>query len=230
MTVTSDRDLKDFNDAESNGHLQPAEANGHLSTVEVDDPEFSADIDSAAVTTDALEGDPIEPEVVSAAPKPHSGWAPMRWFSNLPIGRKQLLGLFTAELISIGGIVGVGAWLIVDGGHAQLENQAKSELAVTQINYDNQAAQMSSGFRGQADNAAIISAAKTYAKSSTLPDNLQKQVEKVLENETASRFIEYATLVDSNMRIVASPNAKRQGEVFDPNRLVSKALATSVNR
>ncbi|MCJ8279667.1 MAG: hypothetical protein MJK14_06970 [Rivularia sp. ALOHA_DT_140] len=59
-----------------------------------------------------------------------------RWWSNLPVWRKQLIGLFTSELISIFGLVGVGAFLIIMGGRTVLVNQVKSELATTEINYN----------------------------------------------------------------------------------------------
>ena len=59
----------------------------------------------------------------------------LRWWSNLPIHGKQLIGLFASEVISVFGLVGVGAFLIVIGGRCILVNQAKSELAVTEVNY-----------------------------------------------------------------------------------------------
>ncbi|MEO0685147.1 MAG: histidine kinase, partial [Cyanobacteria bacterium J06649_11] len=88
-----------------------------------------------------------------------------RWWSNLPVWRKQLIGLFTSELISIFGLVGVGAFLIIMGGRTVLVNQVKSELATTEINYNIKINQMRFGFRGQSDN---ISAAKAYKESQVL--------------------------------------------------------------
>ncbi|MDY6897957.1 MAG: hypothetical protein SWZ49_07730, partial [Cyanobacteriota bacterium] len=49
-----------------------------------------------------------------------------RWWFNLPIWRKQLIGLFTSEIISIFGLVGVGAFLIVMGGRSVLAKRTKS--------------------------------------------------------------------------------------------------------
>ena len=147
-----------------------------------------------------------------------------RWWSNLPVWRKQLIGLFTSELISIFGLVGVGAFLIIMGGRTVLVNQVKSELATTEINYNIKINQMRFGFRGQSDNIAIISAAKAYKESQVLNSNLEKRVKQILKNEIKARNIEYATLVDKNSRIIVSPNANRTGEVFNPNNLVSEAL------
>ncbi|BAY80835.1 integral membrane sensor signal transduction histidine kinase [Calothrix parasitica NIES-267] len=147
-----------------------------------------------------------------------------KWWFNLPIWRKQLIGLFTSEIISIFGLVGVGAFLIVMGGRSVLENQVKSELAVTEINYNIKINQMGFGFRGQSDNVAIISAAQEYKKFQVLNSDLKEQVKQILKNEIEARNIEYATLVDRDARIIVSANANRTGEVFNPNNLVSEAF------
>ena len=55
---------------------------------------------------------------------------------NMPIRQKQLFSLFASELVSVLGLLGVGAVLIVTSLRSQLVSQAKSELAVTQINYN----------------------------------------------------------------------------------------------
>ena len=81
-----------------------------------------------------------------------------KWFYKLPIRQKQLIALFTSEVISILGLVGTGAILIISSGRGVLVNQAKSELAVTEINYNIKVNQMGFGFRGQSDNLAIITA------------------------------------------------------------------------
>ncbi|MGD1911278.1 MAG: HAMP domain-containing protein [Rivularia sp. (in: cyanobacteria)] len=149
-----------------------------------------------------------------------------RW-SNLPIWRKQLIGLFSSEAISIFGLVGVGAFLIVMGGRSVLINQAKSELAVTDIKYNIKINQMKFGFRGQSDNPAIIAAAKARGKSQVLGLDLEKRVKQILQNEIKAREIEYATLVDKDSRIIVNANANRTGEIFNPNKLVTEAIKSS---
>ena len=151
----------------------------------------------------------------------------LRWWSNIPIQGKQLIGLFASEVISVFGLVGVGAFLIVIGGRSVLVNQAKSELAVTEINYNIKIDQMGFGFRGQSDNVAIIAAAKAYKNSQFLDSDLQKQVKEILENEIKARNIEYATLVGKDLRIIVNGNNNRNGEVFNPNNLVSETFKTS---
>lgn len=149
------------------------------------------------------------------------------WWSHLPIWRKQLIGLFSSEVISVFGLVGVGAFLIVMGGRSVLVNQAKSELAVTEIKYNIKIDQMKFGFRGQSDNPAIIAAAKARGKSQVLDSDLEKRVKQILQNEIKARKIEYATLVDKDSRIIVNANANRTGEIFNPNSLVTEAIKSS---
>ncbi|MDJ0620653.1 MAG: ATP-binding protein [Calothrix sp. MO_192.B10] len=144
----------------------------------------------------------------------------LRWFYNLPIRRKQLIGLFSSEIISILGLLGVGAVLIVMGGRSVLVNQAKSELAVTEINYNIKINQMGFGFRGQSDNLAIIAA----AKAGRLNPSLKRQVQQILQNEIQARNIEYATLVGKDLRIIVNANSDRTGEIFNPDNLVAQVL------
>ncbi len=145
-------------------------------------------------------------------------------FRNLPIRRKQFLGLLTSEAISVIGLVGVGAWLIVSGGRSQLLNQAKSELVVTETNYNIKVNQMGFGFRGQSDNPAIIEAAKQHQQDKPLDSSLKQRLRGILQNEVKAREIEYATLVGTDLKIIASANNDRSGEKFDPRGLVSQVL------
>ncbi|WNN87703.1 methyl-accepting chemotaxis protein [Gloeocapsopsis dulcis] len=144
----------------------------------------------------------------------------LQWFYDLPISRKQLI-IAATSLTSIVSIVGVGAWLNIKGLRTQLVHQAKSEVAVTEISYNIKVNQMSFGFRGQADNAAIVAAAKTP----TLTPDLQNQVKQILRNEIKARNIEYATLVGQDLRIIVNANADRTGEVFNPNNLVKEVFS-----
>lgn len=150
--------------------------------------------------------------------------APLQRFRNLSISSKQLIGLMTSEAISVIGLVGVGAWLIIAGGRAQLLNQAKSELVVTETNYNIKVNQMGFGFRGQSDNVAVIEAAQQHQIGKPLNSRLRQQVRGILQNEVKARVIEYATLVGADLRIVVNANADRQGERFDPQGLVSRVL------
>ena len=148
----------------------------------------------------------------------------LRWFHNQPIRRKQLLALISSEVISVLGLVGVGSWLIVSAGRMQLVNQAKSEVAVTGVEYNIKINQMGFGFRGQSENPAVIAAAKASLETRSIPSDLQAQVGAILANEVKAREIEYATLVGPDLRIIASANADRKGEKFDPQGLVGTVI------
>lgn len=148
----------------------------------------------------------------------------MNWFHNLPIRRKQLTALIASEIVAVVGLVGVGSWLMVSAGRAQLLHQAKSEIAVTELEYNIKVNQMAFGFRGQSENAAIVQAAREYAATRSVSDALQTQIKKILANEVAALQIEYATLVGTDLRIIANANADRIGEKFDPQGLVGTVL------
>ncbi len=125
----------------------------------------------------------------------------LQWFYDLPISRKQLIALLASEVLSVIAL-GVGARHLIETGlRGQLLNQASSEVAVTEINYNIKINQMGFGFRGQSDNPAIANAVKAAA-GGTIPQALQSQVEKILKNEVTARKIEYATLVGKDLRII----------------------------
>jgi twitching motility protein PilJ len=147
-----------------------------------------------------------------------------RWFANLPIKRKQLGALLLSELISIGGLSTLGALLLYLTGQRQLADQAKSELAVTQIGYFIKINQMGFGFRGQSDNVAIIEAAKQYSQKQPLKPELRQQVAKILQNEIKARQIEYATLVGNDGRVIVNAQENRGGQTFNPENLVPQVV------
>lgn len=151
----------------------------------------------------------------------------LQWYYNLPIRSKQVTRLYTSQIISVFGLVGLSSVLIVTAGRTQLLNQAKAELAVTEINYNIKINQMGFGFRGQSDNAAIVAAAVSHTANKPLTPELQKQVKNILQNEIKARNIEYATLVGNDRRIIINANANRSGEIFDPNNLVSEVFTKS---
>ena len=161
----------------------------------------------------ALPPQEIQPKINRGSKSPF-----LKWFYDLPISRKQLIAMLASELVSLVAL-GLGArWIIETGLRTQLLDQAKSEVAVTEINYNIKVNQMGFGFRGQADNPAIIAA----AKAQTLDTDLQTQVKQILQNEIKARKIEYATLVGKDLRIIVNGNANRQGEIFNPNNLVKE--------
>ncbi len=147
-------------------------------------------------------------------------------FYNLSIGRKQLVALVASELVSVIGIGVVGTSIISSSLRNQLSEQAKSEITVTDTNYNIKINQMGFGFRGQSDNAAIINAASIHESGRGITGGLRTQVKQILRNEIKAREIEYATLVGRDLRIVLNANSERSGEKFNPDNLVSDAIKT----
>ena len=147
------------------------------------------------------------------------------WLANLSVRGKQYLALFGSEFVTVAGVAGLSLALLVSTGRTQLKQQTESELAVNDIEYNIKINQMGFGFRGQSDNAAVIAAASAHQKGEAISPELQAKVEAILDNEINARVIEYATLVGTDRRIIASANADRKGEEFDPNGLVSEVLA-----
>jgi twitching motility protein PilJ len=151
----------------------------------------------------------------------------LQHFYNLPISRKQLIALIACELVSILGI-GIGATLIITQGlRNQLFEQAKSEVAVTDIAYNIKVNQMGFGFRGQSDNPSIIRAANIHNSGKVLNRDSKVEIKQILENEIKARNIEYATLVGKDLKIIANANSDRTGEEFNPDNLVSEVLNIS---
>ncbi|WP_069791613.1 methyl-accepting chemotaxis protein [Cyanobacterium sp. IPPAS B-1200] len=145
----------------------------------------------------------------------------VQWFYDLPLRRKQLLVLLSAQTVAIASLVGVSVTQVITGGRAQLVNQSISELEASKINYNIKVNQMGFGFRGQSDNTAVIQGA--IAGSNISPEN-KAIVRQILANEITARNIEYATLVGVDRRIIVNANSDRTGEVFDPNGLVSRVI------
>ncbi|MDY6901593.1 MAG: methyl-accepting chemotaxis protein [Cyanobacteriota bacterium] len=165
---------------------------------------------------------PQTKQVKTASSKTQNPW--LKKFYNLPISRKQLIALIFCQLVSILGI-GIGGTLITTRGlRNQLREQAESEVAVSDINYNIKINQMGFGFRGQSDNVAIIRAAILDDSNRPLTGNLRASVKQILQNEIEARNIEYATLVGKDSKIIVNANSDRTGENFGLNGLVNQVL------
>ncbi|MCV3212083.1 methyl-accepting chemotaxis protein [Plectonema radiosum NIES-515] len=151
---------------------------------------------------------------------------PSLWqkFANLSIAHKQLIVLIASELIAILGVGIISRYLTTSNLQALSLEQAKSEVAVTDMAYNIKVNQMSFGFRGQSDNTAIIKAARLNASGQSLSPSLKAEVKQILQNEIKARTIEYATLVGKDFQIIVNANADRQGEIFNPDNLVSEVF------
>ncbi|MGA1621668.1 MAG: HAMP domain-containing protein, partial [Synechocystis sp.] len=169
----------------------------------------------------------IVPETVA----PPSNFLQSVWkqWADLPIATKQFTALLTASALSIAGVVGTGMVIALLSGRAQLKNQTLAELVVSDSNYNVKINEMISGFRGQAENASLIDVARLYAKNEPIPPQLLARAKAILKNETNARNIEYATLLGFDQKIIASANADRQGEIFNPDDLVRLRIGYPAN-
>jgi twitching motility protein PilJ len=144
--------------------------------------------------------------------------------ADLPIASKQFIAFLTCSTLAVVGVVGTGMGISLNSGRSQLRNQAIAELAVAEINYNIKINQMGFGFRGQSDNATIITATQAHSQGRILSPELKQQVRQILQNEINSRKIEYATLVGKDKTIIVNANADRSGQSFNPDNLVQSVL------
>ncbi|WP_315790841.1 methyl-accepting chemotaxis protein [Fischerella sp. JS2] len=151
----------------------------------------------------------------------------LKWFYNLTLNRKHLIALISCELISILGIAVSTKLFINQSLRTQLIEQTKSELAISEFNYDNKFHQMSFGLRSQSENAALITALNLYNSGESFEQKWQMVIKQILKNKSQALNLEYATLVGKDLKIIANANANRRGETFNPSNLVKEALKNS---
>ena len=153
-----------------------------------------------------------------------SGGGLAQWFYNLPVRRKFLLGLMAPGIFSILVLVTVQHQLFIRGTRDNLVKQAEAELAVTEIEYNIKLDQMGVSAQDRTEDFTIIDAARyDVMEAAETPINLEA-VKQLLRHEVLELDIEYATLVNTNLQIIANANADRRGQVFDPDGLASAAL------
>jgi twitching motility protein PilJ len=141
-------------------------------------------------------------------------------FTNLPISQKQLIALTASQLIAILGISIVGRTVISNSLQTIALDQAKSDLAIADINYNIKVNQIGLGFLSQAENPTLVKAAMLHSSGQGLSQDLQAEVRQILESESKINKIEYATLVGKDFQIIGNANNKRNGEIFNPDNLV----------
>jgi twitching motility protein PilJ len=148
-----------------------------------------------------------------------------QWFNNLSVRKKQSIGFIAIEILSVIGLVGVSSLLIVSTGRSQLMEQARSGLLTTQRFYESSINEMSSAFRVLATNDLIIDVAMSYTDEESVSDKQRGALRELLKRQVKDRGIQYATLVGRDGTIIASANANRVGEAFDPAGLVSRTIS-----
>ncbi|WP_339390887.1 methyl-accepting chemotaxis protein, partial [Crocosphaera watsonii] len=144
-------------------------------------------------------------------------------FYNLPISRKTQM-ITALIFIALGGLIGLGSSSLVGSLRSHLMYQTKSQLAVTELNYNTDLDKMGLGATAQAEHPTIVEASKILNQGQSLPPEIRTQLESILKNDQKLYGLEFVTLVDKNSRIIANANGQRQGEVFNPQGLVSQAM------
>ncbi|MFS8118706.1 MAG: PAS domain-containing protein, partial [Microcoleus sp.] len=143
---------------------------------------------------------------------------------NFSVTRKQLIGLVALQTILPVGFTGAAIWLTSAVSSHELQNQAKSELSLSEINYNLKLNRAADHLQNSSDSKTIAQTALAYNSGKKLPD-LQKSVKKILENQVKTGEIHSAVLVGKDGKIILSVNLNQEGQSFNPRNLAYPVLA-----
>ena len=143
---------------------------------------------------------------------------------NLSITRKQLIGLLALQTMLPVGLTGAALWLTSALGSNQLQNQAKSDLSVSEINYNLKLDRAAERLQNSSDSKTIAQTALAYNSGNKISD-LEKPVKQILENQVKTGSIDSAALVVKNGEIVASVNPNHSGKSFNLQKIVDRVFA-----
>ena len=161
-------------------------------------------------------GERYAPEKIQVTQASRSGL--LQWFYDLPVSDKQLIGLLSSKALSVLGVIGISFWLISDLGRRQLASQATSELAAV-------SSELASGEAiAVEDDSVLVATADRYREAGEIDEELRQLVRSDLQAQMQQSGLEYATLLDPEMRVIVSGTAERVGDVFNPDNLVSSAF------
>ncbi|MEG4312642.1 MULTISPECIES: PAS domain-containing protein [unclassified Microcoleus] len=144
---------------------------------------------------------------------------------NLSVTRKQLIGLLTLQTILPVGLTAAALWLTSAVGSNQLQNQAKSELSLSEINYNLKLDRAADRLQNSSDSKTIAQIALAYNSGKKVSD-LQKSVKQIIENQVTTGEIDSAALVGKNRQIVVSVNSNQKGKSFNLQKIVDRVFAT----
>ena len=143
---------------------------------------------------------------------------------NLSITRKQLIGLLALQTMLPVGLTGAALWLTSALGSNQLQNQAKSDLSVSEINYNLKLDRAAERLQNSSDSKTIAETALAYNSGNKISD-LEKPVKQILENQVKTGAIHSAALVGKDGKIIVSVNLNLEGQNFNPRNLAYQVLA-----
>ncbi|MGB3298443.1 MAG: methyl-accepting chemotaxis protein [Phormidesmis sp.] len=142
-------------------------------------------------------------------------------FYDLPVADKQLAGLLASKIISVAGVIGLSLLLLSLNARRQLFEQATSELSATAKTLENTA----TGEPLLTDDA-LVEVADYYADTEQVDEELAAAAKDTLRSALLAGDLEYASLLGTDSRVIASGGGDRQGNLFNPDDLVSAALKT----
>lgn len=108
--------------------------------------------------------------------------------------------------------------MIFTAGMSQLQNQAKSELVISEINYNLKLDRAIFSLQNSSDRLAIAQTAIAYNSGKKLP-YLQNSVKQILENQIKIGEIHSAALVGKDGKIIVSVNLNQERQSFNPRYL-----------
>ena len=143
---------------------------------------------------------------------------------NFSVTRKQLIGLVVLQTILPVGLTGAAIWLTSAVSSHELQNQAKSELSLSEINYNLKLDRAADHLQNSSDSKTIAETAIIYNSDSKI-SNFEKPLKQILENQVKTGEIDSATLVGKNRQIVVSVNPNQQEKSFNLQKIVDRVFA-----
>ncbi|MEG4500077.1 PAS domain-containing protein [Microcoleus sp. F10-C6] len=164
----------------------------------------------------------LQPTEVATSERFRTAFKPSAY--NLSVTRKQLIGLLALQTILSAGLTGAALWLTSAVGSNELQNQAKSELSLSEINYNLKLDRAADRLQNSSDSKTIAQTALAYNSGKKISD-LEKSVKQILENQVKTGEIDSAALVGKNRQIVVSVNPNHSGKSFNLQKIVDRVFA-----
>lgn len=114
--------------------------------------------------------------------------------------------------------------MIFTAGMSQLQNQAKSELVISEINYNLKFDRAAFSLQNSSDRLAIAQTAIAHNSGKKIP-YLLNSVKQLLKNKITIGAIHSAVLVGKDGKIIVSVNLHQEGQTFNPRNLAYPVLA-----
>ena len=143
---------------------------------------------------------------------------------SLSVTKNQLIGFLALQTILPVGLTGAALWLTSTVGNNQLQNQAKSELSLSESNYNLQLDRAAFSLQNSSDSKTIAQIALAYNSDKNI-SNLRKSVKQILEIQVKIGEIDSAALVGKNGQIVVNVNPNQPEKSFNLQKIVDRVFA-----